>query len=158
MIEKYWGEERVYHHTAPITMNYALLRGAAPRRTRKGSRRAGARHERNHEALVAGLEALGLELAAQEGHQLWMLNSVRIPDGVDDAAVRQRAARGVRHRDRRRARAAEGQGLAHRPDGRVEHARPTCCWCCSALERVLPRCGHAVEAGAGVAAAAQRLA
>jgi alanine-glyoxylate transaminase/serine-glyoxylate transaminase/serine-pyruvate transaminase len=87
MLEKYWGEERVYHHTAPISMNYALYEalrvvldeGLGPRFTR---------HRRNHEALVAGLEALGLAMAVAPERRLWMLNSVRIPAGVDDAAVR----------------------------------------------------------------------
>ncbi len=47
-----------------------------------------ARHMLNHQALKAGLAALGITYAAQEGHQLPMLNAVRIPDGVDDAAIR----------------------------------------------------------------------
>jgi alanine-glyoxylate transaminase/serine-glyoxylate transaminase/serine-pyruvate transaminase len=46
------------------------------------------RHQRNHAALVAGLTALGLALAAPAGHRLWTLTSVRIPVGVDDAAAR----------------------------------------------------------------------
>ena len=46
------------------------------------------RHQLNHEALKAGLAALGIEYTAQKGHQLPMLNAVRIPQGVDDAVVR----------------------------------------------------------------------
>src|SRR5262249_11730763 len=47
-------------------------------------------HEQNHLALKSGLDAMGLEIASQEGHQLWQLNSIRVPDGVDEAAVRKR--------------------------------------------------------------------
>lgn len=87
MIEKYWGEERVYHHTAPISMNYAL-REALRLVQEEGLEARFRRHQRNHLALAAGLAAMGLSLAAQEGYRLWTLNSVTIPEGVDDAAVR----------------------------------------------------------------------
>jgi alanine-glyoxylate transaminase/serine-glyoxylate transaminase/serine-pyruvate transaminase len=87
MLEKYWGEERVYHHTAPISMNYALYE-ALRLAVEEGLEPRFARHRRNHEALVAGLEALGLTMLVRPEHRLWMLNSVRIPDGVDDAKLR----------------------------------------------------------------------
>jgi alanine-glyoxylate transaminase/serine-glyoxylate transaminase/serine-pyruvate transaminase len=48
------------------------------------------RHEENHRFLVEGLKTLGLRIASQEGHQLWQLNAVTVPDGVDEAAVRKR--------------------------------------------------------------------
>jgi alanine-glyoxylate transaminase/serine-glyoxylate transaminase/serine-pyruvate transaminase len=48
------------------------------------------RHEINHKALAAGLKAMGLELLPKEDERLWMLNAVRIPDGIDDASVRSR--------------------------------------------------------------------
>jgi alanine-glyoxylate transaminase/serine-glyoxylate transaminase/serine-pyruvate transaminase len=89
LIGQYWGAERVYHHTAPITMVYAL-REALRVVLEEGLEPRFARHRRNHEALAAGLEAIGLRLTAQEGHRLWMLNSVSVPGGVDDAAVRRR--------------------------------------------------------------------
>jgi alanine-glyoxylate transaminase/serine-glyoxylate transaminase/serine-pyruvate transaminase len=87
MLAKYWGEERVYHHTAPINMTYALYE-ALRLVLAEGLESCFARHRRNHEALKAGLAALGIEYTAQAGHQLPMLNAVRIPEGVDDAAVR----------------------------------------------------------------------
>lgn len=87
MVQRYWGEERFYHHTAPITMIYAL-REALRLVHEEGLEARWARHLRNHQALKAGLAALGISYAAVEGHQLPMLNAVRIPPGVDDLAVR----------------------------------------------------------------------
>jgi alanine-glyoxylate transaminase/serine-glyoxylate transaminase/serine-pyruvate transaminase len=89
LLSKYWGEERVYHHTAPISMNYAL-REALRLVAEEGLPDRFARHRKNHEALAAGLGALGLALAAEEGHRLPMLNAVTVPDGVDEARVRAR--------------------------------------------------------------------
>jgi alanine-glyoxylate transaminase/serine-glyoxylate transaminase/serine-pyruvate transaminase len=89
LLSRYWGDERVYHHTAPITMVYALREGLRLVHEEGLEARWG-RHLRNHKALKAGLAALGLTYAAAEGHQLPQLNAVRIPDGVDDAAVRKR--------------------------------------------------------------------
>ena len=87
MLAQYWGQERVYHHTAPINMTYGLYE-ALRLVPKKGLDAAFARHALNHAALEAGLAAIGIRFTAQEGHQLPMLNAVRIPDGVDDAAVR----------------------------------------------------------------------
>jgi len=89
LLEKYWGEERVYHHTAPISMNYAL-REALRLVAEEGLPARFARHALNHRALVAGLESLGLSLAAEAGHRLPMLNAVTTPDGVDEARIRSR--------------------------------------------------------------------
>ena len=87
MLASYWGEERVYHHTAPVNMTYALYE-ALRMLHEEGLENSFRRHQLNHRALKAGLAALGIEYTAQEGHQLPMLNAVRIPPGVDDAAVR----------------------------------------------------------------------
>jgi alanine-glyoxylate transaminase/serine-glyoxylate transaminase/serine-pyruvate transaminase len=89
LLERYWGEERVYHHTAPISMNYAL-REALRLVAEEGLPARFARHRLNHAALAAGLAPLGLELAAEEGHRLPMLNAVTVPEGVDEARVRGR--------------------------------------------------------------------
>lgn len=88
LLAGYWGGGRVYHHTAPISMNYALYE-ALRIVFEEGLEKRFERHRRNHEALVAGLDALGLKLASRPGHRLWMLNAVRVPDGVDEASVRQ---------------------------------------------------------------------
>ena len=87
MVQKYWGAERFYHHTAPITMIYALREGLRLVHE-EGLEARWARHLRHHRALKAGLTALGLTYTAAEGHQLPQLNAVRIPDGVDDLPVR----------------------------------------------------------------------
>lgn len=87
LLGKYWGSERAYHHTAPISMNYALLEalrilneeGLAPRYER---------HRRNHKALVQGIEAMGLSMLVPEPYRVWSLNTVRIPEGIDDARLR----------------------------------------------------------------------
>jgi alanine-glyoxylate transaminase/serine-glyoxylate transaminase/serine-pyruvate transaminase len=91
LLTAYWDEAsgggRAYHHTAPITMNYALheaLRIVAE----EGLEKRAKRHERNHRALVAGVEAMGLKMQIAPEHRLWTLNAVCIPDGVDDARLR----------------------------------------------------------------------
>jgi alanine-glyoxylate transaminase/serine-glyoxylate transaminase/serine-pyruvate transaminase len=87
MLAQYWGSERVYHHTAPINMTYALHE-ALRLILEEGLDNCFARHLLNHRALKAGLKAIGLGYAAAEGHQLPMLNAVRVPDSVDEARVR----------------------------------------------------------------------
>jgi alanine-glyoxylate transaminase/serine-glyoxylate transaminase/serine-pyruvate transaminase len=87
LIGSYWGEERVYHHTAPISMNYALHE-ALSIVAEEGLETRWERHERNHKALVAGIEEMGLGMHVEPDYRLWSLNTVRIPEGVDDAKVR----------------------------------------------------------------------
>ena len=89
MVEKYWGADRTYHHTAPISMNYAL-REALRIVCEEGLDARWRRHELNHRALVAGVEAMGLAMNVAPENRLWSLNAVRVPDGVDDARVRAR--------------------------------------------------------------------
>jgi alanine-glyoxylate transaminase/serine-glyoxylate transaminase/serine-pyruvate transaminase len=91
LLTAYWGETsgggRAYHHTAPVSMNYALheaLRIVAE----EGLEARARRHERNHRALVAGVEAMGMKMQVASEHRLWTLNAVAIPEGVDDARVR----------------------------------------------------------------------
>src|SRR5438034_3760936 len=89
MVQRYWGEERFYHHTAPITMIYGL-REALRLIMEEGLEARWARHLGNHQALKAGLAALNVTYAAAKGHQLPTLNAVRIPAGADDLATRKR--------------------------------------------------------------------
>src|SRR2546430_8485983 len=77
-----------YHHTASATMFYALREGLAIV-AEEGLEARWERHRNNHEAFVAGIEAMGLSMLVPEGHRLWTLNTPRVPEGVDDAKVRQ---------------------------------------------------------------------
>ena len=86
-LESYWGISRSYHHTAPISMNYAL-REALRMMMEEGIDTRIDRHAKVAAALRAGLEALGLELLADPDYRLNPLTTVGIPQGIDDAQVR----------------------------------------------------------------------
>jgi len=87
MIANYWGENRAYHHTAPINMTYALHE-ALRIILEEGLDNCFTRHTLNHLALKTGLETLGFTYAADPAHQLPMLNAVTIPNAVNDAQMR----------------------------------------------------------------------
>jgi alanine-glyoxylate transaminase/serine-glyoxylate transaminase/serine-pyruvate transaminase len=88
MIENYWSEgKRAYHHTAPISMNYALHQALALA-LEEGLQARYERHRFHSSALMNGLLALGFRPFAQEGHRLVMLNAVWLPEGVEDAPTR----------------------------------------------------------------------
>ncbi len=87
LVASYWGSERKYHHTAPINMNYAL-REALRVIAEEGLEARFARHLKGHQALVAGVEAMGLSMLVPQAERLPMLNTVTIPEGTKDAAVR----------------------------------------------------------------------
>jgi len=89
MIEKYWGSERVYHHTAPISMNYALHE-ALRLVLEEGLEASWQRHRHVHESFVREMRKLELEPAVSEPIRAPMINTVKIPEGVDDPKVRQR--------------------------------------------------------------------
>ena len=89
LILGYWGSgaQRAYHHTAPINPLYALHESLLIV-VEEGLENCWARHQLNHNALKAGLEAMGLSLSVDESCRLPQLNSVTIPEGIDDAATR----------------------------------------------------------------------
>ena len=87
LLEKYWGPERVYHHTSSSTLNYALLE-ALLLIHEEGLENRYARHLKNHKALVAGVEALGLEMLVEPEYRLPTLNTIVVPEGVNDAKLR----------------------------------------------------------------------
>ena len=89
MVRAYWGTERLYHHTAPINMNYALHE-ALRIVLEEGLKPRWERHARHHRALKAGLEAMGIRYLADPDHQLPMLNAVAAPEGVNEGEVRTR--------------------------------------------------------------------
>ena len=149
----YWSENpnRVYHHTAPISMIYAL-REALRMAMEEGLEERVQRHARVASALRAGLEALGLELFADPDHRLNPLTTVMVPEGVNDANVRRGLLRDY---------GIEISGGLGQIAGRVwrvglmgESCRESNVLSfLSALERILPGEGYEVALGSGVAAA-----
>lgn len=156
LINSYWGSDRAYHHTAPISMIYALREGLRIV-LEEGLDARYARHRRNHLALKAGLAALGLEYIADPAHQLPQLNAVRIPAGIDDVKGRMallndfgiEVGGGL----------GEFKGKAWRIGLMGYNAKPgSVLLVLSALGQVLNKLGHAVEPGIGVAAAERQYA
>ena len=90
MIANYWsGKTRVYHHTAPINMLYGLYQALFDI-IDEGVENVHARHKKNHEYLVDGLESLDLEMLVKKPYRLPMLNAVKIPEGINDLHIRNR--------------------------------------------------------------------
>jgi alanine-glyoxylate transaminase/serine-glyoxylate transaminase/serine-pyruvate transaminase len=91
LVMGYWGgaTKRAYHHTAPINALYGLHE-ALVMLQEEGLENAWARHARNHQMLRAGIEAMGLKFVVPEASRLPQLNSVTVPEGVDEAKVRSR--------------------------------------------------------------------
>ena len=153
MIQRYWGSDRFYHHTAPISMNYAL-REALALVVEEGLEARHARHLKNHLALKAGLSAMGLSYVTVEGHQLPQLNCIRIPEGIDDLTVRRRLLKdwGIEI----------GGGLGPFKGqawriGLMGHGsrQANVTLVLAALETCLRDLGHAIEPGAALAAASE---
>ena len=88
LVKDYWaGAKRAYHHTAPVSAMFAL-REAYRLVLEEGLENRWARHQQNHELLKTGLESMGIEFLVDEPYRLSMLNAVKVPEGVDDAAVK----------------------------------------------------------------------
>ena len=158
LVMGYWGgsSKRAYHRTAPVNDLYALHESLVMLQE-EGLQAAFDRHRSNHEALVAGLEAMGLAMAVEREWRLPQLNSVVIPDGIDDAAVRSALLNEFN--------LEIGAGLGELAGktwriglmGFASNPRNVMT-CLTALEAVLARQGYALETGAGLAAAKTRLA
>ena len=155
LIAKYWGPEHVYHHTAPISMILGL-REALRIVLEEGLDNRIARHRRNSAALRAGIAGLGLDFLVPESYRLDQITAVRIPEGVDDATVRQRLLR--EHS------IEIGKGFGPF-DGNVwriglmgESSKAEYLLALlSSLEGILPDEGYEVALGAGVSAASRCL-
>ncbi|MDE2716496.1 MAG: alanine--glyoxylate aminotransferase family protein [Chloroflexota bacterium] len=155
LIAKYWGPEHVYHHTAPVSMILGL-REALRIVLEEGLDDRIARHQRNSAALRAGVSALGLDFLVAESYRLDQITAVNIPDGVDDATVRQRLLR--EHS------IEIGKGFGPF-DGNVwriglmgESSKAEYLLALlSSLEGILPDEGYEVAQGAAVSAASRRL-
>lgn len=89
LIMGYWGggAKRAYHHTAPVNSLYAFHEALVMVQD-EGLENAWARHRHNHNGLKAGLEAMGINFVVEESARLPQLNLVTVPEGVDEAAVR----------------------------------------------------------------------
>ena len=151
----YWYDPKVYHHTSPVSMVLALGEGLRVV-LEEGLENRFARHERNAEALRAGLEALGLDVVTPDGYRLAQITPVWIPEGVDDAQVRAKLLSDYQ--------LEIGKGLGAF-DGKIwrfglmgESSRPDyVLLALSAMESVLPQAGYEIAPGAGVSAASRVL-
>ncbi|MEP4485045.1 MAG: alanine--glyoxylate aminotransferase family protein [Halioglobus sp.] len=157
LVMGYWGGEskRAYHHTAPVNDLYALHESLVMLQE-EGLEAAHARHKRNHLALVAGLEAMGLSMAVEEAYRLPQLNSVVIPDGVDDASVRSALLNEFNLE------IGAGLGALAGKTWRIGLMGHSCnpgnvMACINALEAVLTSQSYALKPGAGLAAAKKAL-
>jgi alanine-glyoxylate transaminase/serine-glyoxylate transaminase/serine-pyruvate transaminase len=149
----YWTNDRFYHHTAPISMVYALYESLRMV-LEEGMEERIKRHQLHGDALKTGLEAMGLELHAQEGHRLSMLTTVRIPSGVDDAAVRKGLLNGFNLEIGGGLGPLKGlvwrvglMGFSSNPENVL--------LVLASLEKMLTAEGYRVESGAGVKAAVE---
>jgi len=148
LVMAYWGEttQRAYHHTAPVNSIYAIHE-ALLILEEEGLENAWARHQANHLALAAGLEALGLELIVPKHSRLPQLNSVTIPEGVDEAAIRRQLL------DEYQLEIGAGLGPLTGNVWRIglmgyASNRKNVLFCLGALEAVLNRSGGVAEARA----------
>ena len=156
-LETYWSENqsRVYHHTAPISMIYAL-REALRMAMEEGIEERIRRHARNAAALRGGLEALGLELFADSGYRLSPLTTAMVPVGVNEAQVRRKLL--VDYSIEIGGGLGEIAGRVWRIGLMGESSRESnVLTFLSALERVLQEEGYEVAQGAGVAGAQRAL-
>jgi alanine-glyoxylate transaminase/serine-glyoxylate transaminase/serine-pyruvate transaminase len=153
LVMGYWGEgaKRAYHHTAPINALYGLHESLVLLKE-EGLENAWARHMNNHLALRAGAEAMGLQFIVREEDRLPQLNAVSVPEGVDEAAVRQRLLNEFN--------LEIGAGLGTLAGkvwriGQMGYASnfKNIIFCLSALDKVLTDMGAPIESGVAVAAA-----
>lgn len=153
-IEKYWIENnRVYHHTAPILLIYAM-REALRLLYEEGLEARWRRHLRNAQALICGLEALGLEIHAEEQNRCPAIVAVRVPDGVQDLNVRKTLL------DEFNITISGGLGKLKGKLWRIGLMGINSCernviLVLEALEQVLKKEGYPVKLGSGVKAAMQ---
>lgn len=150
-LQRYWAAPHAYHHTSGVSLIYALhtaLRLALD----EGLTARHARHQLHGRALRAGVTALGLNLLATEPHQLPMLTAVKLPENVEAAVLRRALL------DEDGIEIGGGLGDTARSVVRIgimgyNAERRNVVHMLAALERLLPRFGHKIPAGIGVAAA-----
>ena len=155
LIAKYWGPEHVYHHTAPVSMILGL-REALRIVLEEGLDDRIARHQLNSAALRAGVSALGLDFLVPESYRLDQITAVNIPDGVDDATVRQRLLREYSIEIGKGFGPFDGSVWRIGLMGESSKAEYLLALL-SSLEGILPDEGYEVAQGAAVSAASRRL-
>ncbi len=157
LIMGYWGgsAKRAYHHTAPVNAMYALHESLLIVQE-EGLKNSWARHKKNHLALKAGLQAMGIDFIVDEPFRLPQLNSVTIPEGADDATLRTRLLHEY-HLE-------VGAGLGDLAGkiwriGLMGHASNTSnvLMCIGALDEALSSMGAKINSGAAVSAVEQYL-
>lgn len=151
LVMNYWGENRAYHHTAPISMNFALYESLAIILD-EGLEARFARHRKNHLALVSGIEAMGLKMHVAPQYRLWTLNTVAIPEGIDDLKVRKQLLSEYNLEIGGGLGALAGKVWRVGLMGESSRARNVLFFL-YALERCLAAQGYSCAAGSGVAAA-----
>jgi alanine-glyoxylate transaminase/serine-glyoxylate transaminase/serine-pyruvate transaminase len=153
LVMGYWGEnnQRAYHHTAPINALYALHEALVILKE-EGLENAWTRHRKNHDALAAGLESLGMTFVVDPKYRLPQLNCVTVPNGIDEAAIRKQLLHDY-HLE-------IGAGLGPLAGkvwrvGLMGYAsnQKNVLLCLGALDAVLRQYGASIESGAAVAAA-----
>ena len=157
LVMGYWGPgaKRAYHHTAPINTLYALHEALVILQE-EGLENAWARHRRNHEALKAGIEAMGMSFVVDEADRLPQLNAVTIPEGVDDAEVRTRLLNDYDLEIGAGLGALAGKIWRIGLMGFASNARNVL-FCLGALDSTLTSLGARIESGAAVEAACKVL-
>lgn len=151
-----WGTQRVYHHTAPVSMILALREGLRLV-LEEGLDNRFRRHAANAAALRAGLEALGLKLVVSPEHRLDQITLVWVPDGIEDAEVRGRLLRN--HGIEIGAGLGDFAGKVWRIGLMGESSKQeNVVALLAALEKILPEVGFEIATGAGVKAAEHALA
>ena len=153
LVMGYWGggAKRAYHHTAPINTLYALHE-ALVMLEEEGLQHAWQRHAQHHQALRAGLEAMGIKFVVAEKDRLPQLNAITIPDGVDDAAVRSKLLQ------EHNLEIGAGLGALAGKVWRIGLMGSSCSmwhveYCLDVLDKVLSGMGAKIKSGVGVDAA-----
>jgi alanine-glyoxylate transaminase/serine-glyoxylate transaminase/serine-pyruvate transaminase len=158
LIMGYWGAatKRAYHHTAPINALYGLHEALVILQE-EGLEKSWARHQKNHLALRAGLEAMGLKFVVPEKERLPQLNAISVPEGVDEAAVRAALLNDYQLEIGAGLGAMAGKVWRIGLMGHASNPRNVLL-CLGALDDVLGRMNAPVKHGVAVAAAHQKLA
>jgi len=153
LVMGYWGEgaKRAYHHTAPVNALYALHESLVMLRE-EGLENSWKRHAHQHAALKAGLEAMGIFFLVNEADRLPQLNTVYIPDGVDDAALRARLLSEYNLEIGSGLGALAGKVWRIGLMGTSAHSEKVI-FCLSALEAVLSDMGAPIKKGVALSAA-----